>query len=315
MSIGDIRIGISGWRYAGWRGVFYPDGLPQRRELEHASSIFRSIKINGTFFSLQRPDYFSRWAAAVPPGFVFAVKGPRFITHMKQLRDCEVPLANFLASGLLALGPALGPILWQLPPRFRYERPKMGAFFAGLPRSTGAAARLARRHDHRLDGRALVEIDADRPLRHAVEIRHPSFIDADFVDLLRRHGVALVCADTVGWPLLMDATADFVYCRLHGSEELYTSGYDEAALEVWADRVVTWARGGEVRDGPRATPHDLPRRRRRDVYVYFDNDAKVRAPIDAQALMAKVALRLGGREDATGSASAGKGGGATLGGS
>src|SRR6201987_1551004 len=141
---GDIRIGISGWRYKGWRGVFYPEDLPQKRELEYASRIFRSIEINGTFYSLQRPESFARWAEATPEDFVFAVKGPRYITHMRRLLEPRAPLANFLASGVLRLGPKLGPVLWQLPPSFRFDKARLEAFFALLPRDTAAAARLAR---------------------------------------------------------------------------------------------------------------------------------------------------------------------------
>jgi uncharacterized protein YecE (DUF72 family) len=289
--IGDIRVGISGWRYRGWRGVFYPHKLPQSRELAHAAALMQAVEINGTFYSLQRPAWFARWAAETPADFVFALKGSRFITHAKKLLEVETALANFFAQGLLGLGAKLGPFLWQFSPAFRFDPDRLERFFALLPRDTFAAAELARRHDARVDGRALVEVDANRPLRHAVEIRHGSFVDPDFIALLRRHGIALVVADTVSWPLLGDVTADFVYCRLHGSEELYASGYGDEALEVWAERVVTWARGGEVADltHAAATPGS---RRTRDVFVFFDNDAKVRAPFDALSLMRKVRERL-----------------------
>jgi uncharacterized protein YecE (DUF72 family) len=287
MAAGTIRIGISGWRYAGWRGQFYPEGLRQKDELVHASGLFPSIEINGTFYSMQSPASFRSWAAATPPDFVFAVKGPRFITHMKKLRDVEVPLANFLASGLLALGPKLGPILWQLPPRLGFDVDRLTQFFRLLPRSTAEAAALARRHDTRLRHRAVCRIDKDRPLRHALEIRDDSFRDPGFIALLRRHRIALVVADTVAWPLLVDATSDFVYVRLHGSEQLYTSGYEAPALRLWAERIRAWVSGGEA-PGPHAGP-PAPGRKR-DVYVYFDNDAKVRAPIDAQALIRMLGL-------------------------
>lgn len=287
-ALGRIRIGISGWRYAPWRGKFYPKGLRQKDELAYAASKFPSVEINGTFYSLQSPDSFRQWAAATPDDFVFAVKGPRFITHMLKLNRVEQPLANFFANGVLALGPKLGPILWQFPPSFRFSPEKLESFFKLLPRDTAAAADLARGHDHRVKGRTALEIDRKRPLRHAIEIRHGSFRTPAFIALLRKHRIALVCADTVDWPLLMDLTADFVYCRLHGSEELYASGYDDPALTRWAARVAAWANGREPADALRVTAKPAPRpagaSKGRDVYVYFDNDAKVRAPVDAERL-------------------------------
>ena len=283
----EVRIGISGWTYAPWRGTFYPKGLPQREELAFASSVFRAIEINGTFYGLQRPQSFARWAEASPADFVFSVKAPRFVTHVLRLRQPQHAVANFFASGLLRLGPKLGPILWQFPPNFRYDRELMGAFLSLLPHDTRAAVRLARRHDERLTKGVWLKTDADRPVRHAIEIRHESFRDADFIDLLRRHEVALVCADTVEWPRLMDLTADFAYCRLHGSKELYRSGYDDDELDHWADRVSAWSSGAPMRDGEFAGRKE-PRRRQRDVYLFFDNTDKLRAPEDARALMRRV---------------------------
>jgi len=263
---GKVRIGISGWTYPPWRGVFYPKGLPQKRELEYATRQFNSLEINGTFYGMQRPAAFGDWADRAPEDFVYAIKAPRFITHMKRLREAEVPLANFIASGLLRMGPKLGPILWQFPPNFRFDAERIEAFLRLLPHDTKAAARHGRRHDHRLKARAWLKVDAERRIRHAFEIRNDTFRDRAFIDLLRQHDVALVCADTVEWPRLMDLTSDFVYCRLHGSEELYASGYDDAGLDLWAARVGEWRDQG------------------RDVVVYFDNDVKVRAPFDAQRL-------------------------------
>jgi uncharacterized protein YecE (DUF72 family) len=289
---GEVRIGISGWRYKGWRGAFYPKDLPQRRELEYAAGIFGSVEINGTFYSLQRPESFARWAAATPDEFVFAVKGSRYITHMLQLTKFRKPLANFFASGVLRLGKKLGPILWQFPQQFRFNTEKIEAFFDALPRDTSAAVELARRHDKRVSGRSWLRIDENGRLRYAMEVRHPSFACPEFVKLLRRYGIALVCADAVAWPRLMDVTSDFMYCRLHGSEQLYASGYDDKALDQWAARVAAWARGGEAPDGERASAEPAPKRARRDVYVYFDNDAKVRAPVDAQGLIERVARLL-----------------------
>ncbi|WFU06031.1 DUF72 domain-containing protein (plasmid) [Rhizobium sp. CB3171] len=287
---GTIRIGISGWTYAPWRGVFYPGDVAQKRELAYASRQFPSIEINGTFYGLQRPDVFAKWRDETPDDFVFAVKGSRYITHLRRLRDVETPLANFIASGVLRLGAKLGPILWQFPARQRFDPDLFSAFMRMLPKETAAAARLATRHDERLNGRDWLKADGERPIRHAFEIRHESFVDADFIDLLREHEIGLVCADTVEWPLLMDVTADFVYCRLHGSEELYVSGYDDRALDIWAQRIDDWAHGREPTNANRVLKPLKPARNGRDVYVYFDNDVKVRAPADAQALAARLGL-------------------------
>jgi uncharacterized protein YecE (DUF72 family) len=286
---GKIRIGISGWTYKPWRGVFYPEALVQKHELSYAAEIFPSIEVNGTFYGLQRPEAFARWRDETPDGFVFAVKGSRYITHMLKLKDVERPLANFMASGLLRLGSKLGPILWQFPPRMKFDAQRFRSFLETLPRTTGEAVTLARRHDERLNGRSWLQCECDQPLRHALEIRDDSFRNSDFIDLLREHGAALVCADTVAWPRLMDLTADFVYCRLHGSEQLYVSGYDEAALDRWADRVRAWAKGGEPEDAVRVAGPTKPLNTGRDVFVYFDNDAKVRAPADAMALAKRLA--------------------------
>ena len=281
---GTIRIGISGWTYAPWRGKFYPKALPHKQELSYAARHFRSIEINGTFYGLQRPDSFGRWRDETPDAFVFAVKGSRYITHMLKLKDIETPLANFMASGVLRLGPKLGPILWQFPPRMTFDPDRFRTFLDLLPRDTKEAAALARRHDKRLSKRSWLESDVEQPVRHAVEIRHESFRTRSFIELLRRYNTALVCADTVEWPLLMDVTADFVYCRLHGSEELYVSGYDTEALDLWARRVRVWAEGGEPANAERVAAASRRRKKKRDVFVYFDNDAKVRAPADAAAL-------------------------------
>jgi uncharacterized protein YecE (DUF72 family) len=281
---GLVRVGISGWRYGGWRGVFYPPDLAQSRELAYAGRHFDTIEINGSFYSLQRPESYRRWYDDTPAGFSFAVKGGRFITHMKKLNDVEVPLANFFASGVLALADKLGPVLWQFPADLRFDAAKFAQFFALLPRDSEAAAALAQRSDHRVRGRAWLTTDRRRPIRHAVEIRHPSFADPGFVALLRRHRIALVFADSVEWPYFEDVTADFVYLRLHGSETLYASGYKPAELDRWAARIAAWARGGEPADAKRIVDRAPTRLARRRVYVYFDNDAKVKAPGDALAL-------------------------------
>ncbi len=287
-----VRIGISGWTYAPWRGEFYPKGLARKRELAYAARQFGAIEINGTFYGLQTPASFGRWAEETPEDFVFAVKGSRFITHLLRLREIETPLANFLASGVLRLGPKLGPLLWQFPPSFRFEPAGFEAFLKLLPHDTGDAVKLARRYDGRLEGRTWVETDAGRPVRHAVEIRHDSFRDPAFIAMLRRHNVALVCADTVKWPLLMDLTADFVYCRLHGSEELYRSAYPAAELDRWAGRVAAWA-GGRLMDDGNFAGRGRGTLRRREVFMFFDNTDKLQAPRDAGGLIERVERRLG----------------------
>ena len=271
-----VRVGISGWTYAPWRGTFYPKGLRQRDELAYVAERMSSVEINGSFYALQRPDSFRSWREQVPDDFCFAVKGGRFITHMKRLGDVETPLANFFASGVLALGPTLGPMLWQLPPTFSFDADRLEAFFDLLPRTTAQAAELATQHDHRVDGRSLTQADEDRLMRHVLEVRHPSFVDAGFPSLLREHDIGLVVADTAGkWPLLREVTSDFVYVRLHGDTELYASGYDDEALDTWAASVRGWVEAGA------------------DVYVYFDNDMKVRAPYDAMALSERLADLIG----------------------
>jgi uncharacterized protein YecE (DUF72 family) len=286
-----VRIGISGWRYEPWRGIFYPPGLAQRRELEYASRAFASIEINGSFYSLQTPRSYACWRDATPAGFMFSLKGPRYLTHILRLKNIERPMANFFASGVFELGAKLGPILWQFPPSLRYDPKVFGDFLRLLPRDTAAAQRLARRRDAHVRGRTRLAIDAVRPLRHAVEIRHETFASAEFIAQLREHSVALVVADTAGkWPLLEDITADFVYLRLHGDRELYASGYTDRALGHWADRISAWHAGREPRDVRRVAAPLRNGARRRDVFCYFDNDVKVRAPFDADRLMSKLAL-------------------------
>lgn len=263
--MGRIRVGLSGWRYKGWRGDFYPPGLPQRRELAYAAEKFDTIEINGSFYSLRSPSNYRSWASDVGEDFVFAVKGGRFITHMKQLRDARLGLANFYASGVLALGPALGPTLWQLPARMRYDPQRMKEFLELLPRTTGDAAALAEGHDEKVK-EPWTEAVSDRPVRHAIEVRHESFADPSFFDLLRTYDVGLVVTHgDESWPLLEQVTTDLMYVRLHGAPDLYASGYSDEELEHWAAKARTWSDSS-------------------DVCVYFDNDARGHAPWDAQRL-------------------------------
>ena len=298
---GKVRIGISGWRYAGWRSTFYPEKLAQRRELEFASRRFETIELNGSFYSLQTPASFVRWRDETPESFQFSVKGSRFITHLRRLREIEAPLANFFAQGLLRLGPKLGPILWQFPPNFKFDRERFDHFFGLLPKTLAAAAELAARHADWMEKRAWTTLEESKAegktrLRHAIEIRNQTFVCEDFIRLLRKHKFGLVAADAVEWPQLTDVTADFVYCRLHGSKELYASGYGPKALAQWAERVAAWSRGHDAPDGQRASGKPAPARTARDVYVYFDNDAKVRAPLDAAKLRRFVNQALSGRD-------------------
>jgi uncharacterized protein YecE (DUF72 family) len=266
-------------------------GVRQKDELAYASRKVNSIEINGTFYALQRPSSYARWHAQVPENFVFSVKGPRFITHIKRLGDVEAPLANFLASGPLRLGEKLGPFLWQLPPSFAYDRGRLESFFKLLPRTVKAAAGLARRHDSHVKHGTWLKGDGDRPLRHALEVRHASFKTPEFIALLRSHDVALVVADTAGkWPAMEDVTSDFVYVRLHGDAKLYVSGYTPGALDSWAGKIRAWI-DGESPAGPRRIAGPLKGEPRpRDVYVYFDNDVKTRAPYDAMALAHRLGL-------------------------
>ena len=270
-----VRIGISGWRYPRWRGTFYPQGLPQRQELQYASERMNSVEINGSFYSLQRRSYFEQWVASTPNDFVFAVKGGRFITHMKKLRDIETPLANFFASGVLALDQKLGPIMWQLPPNLGFDVERISEFLAQLPRTAGSAADIAKDHDQRIpDDQALIKAPHPRRrLRYAIEVRHESFRSQEFYELLRRHEMALVISDNPGkWPIFTEITTDVMYVRLHGHSELYASGYSDRELDEWAAKIRSWLE------------------RDCDVYVYFDNDAKVHAPFDAISLMDRLGL-------------------------
>jgi uncharacterized protein YecE (DUF72 family) len=277
MAEGVVAVGISGYDYPGWRGRFYPASLPRAQWLAYATGYFDSIELNGTFYSLKSPAIYRSWVSQAGPAYVFAVKGSRYITHLRRLREPRRALANFYASGVLALGRGTGPFLWQLPPRFRFDAARLEAFLRLLPRDSAEAESLARGHDDRLPTRGLLRAPERVAYRHALEVRDPSFCGPPAYALLRRFGVALVVADTGGrYPAVEEPTADFEYVRLHGPGELYTSGYSEAELDAWAARVIGWAESG------------------RDVYVYFDNDAGAHAPFDAMGLARRVAIRRAG---------------------
>ncbi|HEU4850692.1 MAG TPA: DUF72 domain-containing protein [Telluria sp.] len=286
-----IYIGISGWRYVPWRGVFYPEDLAQHRELEYASRQLPTIEINGSFYSLQKPESYAAWYDATPSGFVFSSKGNRYITHILRLRDVDPALANVMASGVLNLREKLGPMLWQFPPNFKFDPERMEHFLSILPHDTEQALELARHHEPRMEGRSALEIDRKRKMRHAVEVRHESFMDEAFVKLLRKYKVAVVVADTTGkWPYIEDVTADFMYLRLHGEKELYAGGYTDEALDRWAARIAAWSRGGQPEDARTISATAPPKRASRDVFCYFDNDIKVHAPFDARKLMDRLGI-------------------------
>ena len=274
---GTAYIGISGYDYKPWRGQFYPDDLPARRWLEFASGRFNSIELNGTFYSLKSPKVFERWVSEVPArDFVFAVKGGRFITHNLKLRNAERSLGNFFASGVLALGKRTGPFLWQLPATYRFDAERMDTFMRMLPRSARDAEAVALQHDDRLRRGALVDAAAPVRYRHCFEVRHESYFHEEFYAILRERKCGFVIADTAGkFPYAEEVTADFVYVRLHGSQVLYASGYSDAELDAWAAKIAHWR---------------SPAGGARDVYVYFDNDAKVHAPFDAQRLAERVGV-------------------------
>ena len=268
-AVGEIRVGVSGWKYASWRGDFYPQGLVQRRELEYVASRMNAVELNGSFYSLQRPSTYQRLVDDTPDDFCVAVKGGRYLTHMLRLADVETALANFLGSGVLLLGRKLGPILWQLPRDLAFDPARVGGFLDLLPRTTKRAAEIARGHDDKLaPDRAVTDVAVDEPVRHVLEPRHPSFGERDALDLLAEHDVGLVASDSPGaWPYFEERTTDVMYVRLHGHTELYASGYSATSLDRWAEKVRRWAGDGC------------------DVHVYFDNDARGRAPHDAVSLL------------------------------
>jgi uncharacterized protein YecE (DUF72 family) len=285
---GQIRVGISGWRFDPWRGTFYPEDLTQKRELEFASRKLNSIELNGTFYSTQKPQSFQSWRKETPDDFVFSIKGSQFITHIRKLENVEGALANFLAQGMLCLGKKLGPILWQLPPQTSFNAEKIEGFLKLLPHTHKQAAAYAKQRDEWMSGRCWLEVEEDLPFRHAMESRHKSFATPEYIDLLRKYNVALVVADSVKWPVMMDITADFVYCRLHGSDKIYPDGYTPEAIDTWAQRMIKWSRGEEVLDGTKIHSDPGPKQDARDVFVYFDDDNKVRAPHDAQSMRKRI---------------------------
>lgn len=288
--MGRIRIGVSGWSYDSWQGAFYPEDLPRSKALAFVSHQFNSVEVNGSFYSLLKPQTYRAWYEETPGDFLFALKGSRFITHNKKLKYVETPLANFLASGPLALNEKLGPIVWQLSDNFRFDPGRIEEFLALLPHDTEAAARLAGRHDERVEGRSWTRVDRRRRLRHALEVRNETFFNSTFVDIARRYGTALVVSDAADWPRREELTAGWVYVRLHGSTKTYGSRYSDEELDGWAHRIREWRRGREPRGARTITDRKPPRRKTRDVYVFFDNDQRAHAPKDARRLARRLSI-------------------------
>jgi uncharacterized protein YecE (DUF72 family) len=288
--MGEVRIGVSGWSYKSWAGSFFPKDVPKKRHLEYLGRRFRSLEVNGTFYSLQRPETFARWYDAVPAEFVYALKGSRFITHNKKMGDARTPLANYFASGLLRLDEKLGPIVWQLPTGLRFNEARLADFLQLLPSDTQAAAGLAHNHDSRLSGRSWMRPAKKRPLRHALEVRDESFFVPALVRLLRKHAVALVVSDSADWARKEEITAGFMYLRLHGARQTYASRYTDSELDFWAERIEKWRGGDEPSDAERITERKPPRRKSRDVFVFFDNDQQANAPRDALRLAERLGI-------------------------
>lgn len=284
----QIRVGISGWTYAPWRGSFYPEGLVQKRELEYASRKVSSIEINGTFYGMQKPKSYQTWHDQTPEDFCFSLKGPKYMTHVQRLKEVATPLANFLASGLFLLGPKMGPILWQFPPSLPFLPERFEEFMKMLPHDSEHAAALSKNHSEWMADRCVTDCKQNFRIRHAIEVRHSSFKDEDFIQMLRTYNIALVIGDTAGrWPYMEDLTADFVYVRLHGDETVYPEGYTDEALDHWAARLHTWSLGEQPKDA-QCVAGEQPKSMTRDVFAYLDNDTKDHAPFDALALQERI---------------------------
>jgi uncharacterized protein YecE (DUF72 family) len=264
MATGRIYVGIGGWTYEPWRGVFYPKGLPHARELAYAAEHLTSIEVNGTFYSTQSPKTFHKWASEVPDGFIFALKGPRYAVNRRVLKEAGDSIKRFIDSGITELGDKLGSLLWQFAPSKKFDEADFGSFLELLPKT--------------LDG---------RPLRHVVEVRHESFKTPAFIALVRKFNMPVVFAEHETYPAIADITADFVYARLQKGNEKLKAGYPPKALEQWAKRAQTWAQGGEPKDLPKIG--DAPAAKQpRDVFIYFIHEAKLRAPAAAMALIERL---------------------------
>jgi uncharacterized protein YecE (DUF72 family) len=284
-------IGVSGWTYPGWRGDFYPEALTQKKELAFASRRLSSIEINGTFYSLQKPESFQRWYDETPEEFCFAVKAPQYMTHIRRLKDIDEPLANFLASGVLCLKEKLGPILWQFPPNVMLKDDRFERFLKLLPHDSKSASKLAKNHGAKVEGRSFTKAEGDFPIRHAFEFRHPSFKNPDFVRLMRKHNVAIVFAHSgMKSPYMEDLTSDFIYARMHGQELKFKKGYTKEAISWFADRVDLWTKGKQPSDA-HLVLDEKPKSIKRDAFIYFDTEVKEYAPSDALRLQQRLGIK------------------------
>jgi uncharacterized protein YecE (DUF72 family) len=286
--VSRIHIGLSGWSYRDWAGRFYPEDLPSERWLSYVAERFDTVEVNRSFYSLLEPSTYRSWYERVPDGFTFAVKGSRYITHMKKLNEVETPLANFFASGVLELGHKLGPILWQLPGGWRFRPDRIRHFLSLLPTTTAEAGALAERHDDRI-GEPVTEPLVEVRLRHVLEVRDPSFFVPELLEILAEWGVAFAVSHSSDWPCTEDVVGDLAYLRLHGPGALYASPYSNEDLTRWARLITGWAAGEDSGDGPRISSPGKPREDGRDVFVYFDNDSGAYAPPDALSLQQIVA--------------------------
>lgn len=263
---GQIYLGIGGWNFEPWRGVFYPKGLPQAKELEYAASHLTSIEINATFYRSQTPATFRKWAATVPDGFVFSVKGPRFTTNRRVLAEAGDSIKWFLDTGVLELGDRLGPFLWQFAPTKKFDPADFGKFLELLPTKAG-----------------------DTALRHVVEVRHPSFCAPDFIALARSFRTPVVFTDHARYPSLADATGDFIYARLQKGEDAIPTAYPPKELDAWAKRLQLWAQGQSPEDLPHVDAASTPKAAApRDVFAYVIHEGKIRAPAAAMALIERL---------------------------
>lgn len=264
-SSGNIYVGVGGWNFPPWRGVFYPKGLAQAKELSYAASHLTSIEINSTFYGTQKPESFRKWARETPDGFVFSVKGPRFATNRRVLAEAGDSIQHFLKSGVMELGDRLGPLLWQFAPHKKFDAADFGAFLALLPE----------KHD-------------GRRLRHVIEVRHDSFLMPEFVALLRKHNMAPVFSEHETYPAIADVTSDFVYLRLQKGKDTIATGYPPKELDAWAKRLQAFASGGVPKDLEQVDPNNAPKPLLRDVFAYVIHEGKVRAPAAAMELIERL---------------------------